>query len=274
MGPKILRWTFSDSTFYPLIDPQAIGFVALARKILHRWMNHQPIAAAVRQTLLSERHDPSAAQPGELAGRRHSRGLDAEQRHEHALPGAVILIRRVPDRPARAQQFEHATHIFTLDRQRIQIVTLTPATLDEVEQGVAVFAVHAVDGVLLTEQCSADLQGREMQGHQNHALAFLLRVLQMLQPFDMGKPGQSLSGPPPAHGHLEEGDAGGSEVFLEQSLAFGGGHLRKTKLQIARGNIFSISGNPVHDRAQQPTDDQQHTKRQLHDQPEKPQPQP
>ena len=153
-------------------------------------------------------------------------------------------------------------------------MALTSATLDEVEQWVAVFAVHAVDGVLLTEQRRADFQRREMQGHQNHTLTLLLRVLQVLQPFDMGQSGQSLFRPPPAHGHFEEGNAGGGKVFLEQALAFSGGHLRKTQFKIARGNIFSISGDPVHDSPKQPTDDQQHTKRQLHDQPQKPQPQP
>ncbi|MNO72850.1 hypothetical protein D3C76_638050 [compost metagenome] len=81
-------------------------------------------------------------------------------------------------------------------------------------------AIHAVDGVLLAEQRSAYLQGGEVQGHEDHPLPLRLGALQVLQPLDVGQAGQAFPGPPPAHGHFEEGDAGGGEVFLEQTTPF------------------------------------------------------
>ncbi|MNC23861.1 hypothetical protein D3C75_718980 [compost metagenome] len=185
--------------------------------------------------------------------------------------GAVVLIRCVPDRPARAQQFEHAAHVFAFHRQRIEVVPLAALALDVVEQRILVLAVHAVDGVLLTEQRCADFQRREVQGHQDHALALTLSLLQMLQPFDMSKICQALARPPPAHRHLKERDAGGGEVFLEQAFAFGGGFFRKTQFQIALGNAPSVAGHAIHQCAQCATDPQQCRVRQLDDQPQQPQ---
>ncbi|MNF89170.1 hypothetical protein D3C84_716840 [compost metagenome] len=76
--------------------------------------------------------------------------------------GAVVLVRCVPDRPAGAQQLEHAAHVLALDGQRIKVVPLAAAALNVVEHRVAVLAVHAVDGVLLTEQGRANFQGSEV----------------------------------------------------------------------------------------------------------------
>jgi len=117
MSPQILFRAFSDSPFYPLIDAQAIGFIAIAREILQRRMNDQAITAAVGQTLLGKGHDLRPAKLRKLAGRGNSRRLNAKQRHKHALFGAVILIRRIPDSATSAQQLEHAAHVFALDCQ-------------------------------------------------------------------------------------------------------------------------------------------------------------
>ena len=68
---------------------------------------------------------------------------------------------------------------------------LTATTLDKVEQRVFMFAVHAVDGVLLTQQGSADFQGGKVKCHQDYPLAFKLSLLQVLQPLDMGQLGQT-----------------------------------------------------------------------------------
>ncbi|MNP42890.1 hypothetical protein D3C76_1366810 [compost metagenome] len=107
--------------------------------------------------------------------------------------GAIILVRCVPDRPAGTQQLEHAAHVLALHRQGIQIVPLATATLHIVEQRVLVFAVHAVDGVLLAEQRRTDFQRGEVDGHQDHALALTLGILQVLQAFDMGQFRQPLA---------------------------------------------------------------------------------
>ncbi|MNE74373.1 hypothetical protein D3C80_1704500 [compost metagenome] len=68
---------------------------------------------------------------------------------------------------------------------------------------------------MLTEQGRTDFQGGEMQGHQDHALAFTLSLLEVFQAFDVGQVRQTLARPPPTHGHFEEGDTGGGEVILE-----------------------------------------------------------
>ncbi|MDP1159329.1 hypothetical protein Q6257_27635, partial [Klebsiella variicola] len=60
--------------------------------------------------------------------------------------------------------------------------------------------------VLLPQQGCADFQGSEMQGHEDHALAVQLSLLEVLQAFDMGQARQTLARPPPAHGHFKEGD--------------------------------------------------------------------
>jgi len=44
-------------------------------------------------------------------------------------------------------------------------VPLASAALYIVEQRILVLAVHAIDGVALTEQCGADFQRGEMQRH-------------------------------------------------------------------------------------------------------------
>ena len=103
VGPQVLLGTATHRAFNPLVDANAVGFVALTGEIVERWMNHQAVATAVGQALLGERHHQRLAQPGELAGGGHRRGLDAEQRHEDALLGAVVLVGRIPDGAPRAQ---------------------------------------------------------------------------------------------------------------------------------------------------------------------------
>ncbi|CAI8924741.1 hypothetical protein EMIT0180MI3_360043 [Priestia megaterium] len=256
MRPEILLRTFAQRTFHPLVDPNAIGLFRLAGKAFERGMNHQSITAAVSQALLGERHHQRLAQACEFAGGGDSRRLNPEQRHEDTLLGAVVLIRCVPDRSPCAQQFEHAPHVIAFHRQRVKVVPLAASALDEVEQRILVFAVHAIDGVLLTEQRCADLQRGEVHSHQNHALALRLSLFQILQAFDMGQFRQTLARPPPAHGHLEEGDAGGREVFLEQAFALGSGFFRETQLKIALGNAPSVAGHSVHQCTQGATDRQ------------------
>src|SRR5476649_2241113 len=62
MGPKILLGAFDDGALHPLVDAQAIDFIAFAREVFHCRMYHQPVATAVRQPLLGEGHHKSAAQ--------------------------------------------------------------------------------------------------------------------------------------------------------------------------------------------------------------------
>lgn len=133
------------------------------------------------------------------------------------------------------------------------------------------FAVHAVDGVLLAEQRRADFQRGEMRGHEDHAFAFALSLLQMFKAFDVGQFRQTLARPPPAHRHFKKGDAGGGEVFLEQAFALSGGLFREAQFQIAPGDGSPVAGDAIHQRAQNSTDGQQRRIRQLHDQPQKPQ---
>ena len=80
---------------------------------------------------------------------------------------------------------------------------LPPATLDKVEHRVAMFAVHAVYRYPLTEQRGAELQRSEVQGDQHHALPCGRGIVQMLQTFHVGQPGQALTRPPPGHGHFK-----------------------------------------------------------------------
>ncbi len=101
-----------------------------------------------------------------------------------------------------------------------------------------------------------------------------LRLLEVLQPFDMGQPRQARLGPPPAHGHFKEGNAGGGEVFLEQLFALFSGFFREAQFKVARSNAAAIAGHAVHARAQQATNGQQHPVRQLGDQPQQAEPQP
>ncbi|MNC79765.1 hypothetical protein D3C75_1323400 [compost metagenome] len=60
----------------------------------------------------------------------------------------------------------------------------------------------------LAQQCRADFQGGEVHRHEDRALAIALGCLQVFEPFDVGQLGQARLGPPPAHGHFEEGNAG------------------------------------------------------------------
>ena len=151
---------------------------------------------------------------------------------------------------------------------------LAAAALDEVEQRVAVLAVHAVDGVLLAQQGGADFQGGEVHSHEDGALPRLLGGLQVLQPFDMGQARQPGLGPPPAHGHFEEGDTGGGEVGLEQTPPFVDRQLRKAQLKVARGNAPTFAGKAIHHGPQRRTDFQQGPVRQLDHQPQQAQAQP
>ena len=113
-----------------------------------------------------------------------------------------------------------------------------------------------------------------MQGHEDHALALALSLFEVLQAFDMGQACQTGARPPPTHRHLEEGNAGGGEVFLEQALALGGGFFRETQFQIALGDAPPVACHPVHQGAQDAADLEQQRVRQLHDQPQQPQAQP
>ena len=44
-------------------------------------------------------------------------------------------------------------------------MSLTPAALDKIEERVFVFAVHAINGVLLAEQGGTDFQCGEVERH-------------------------------------------------------------------------------------------------------------
>src|SRR5471030_2993182 len=103
MSPEVLLRAIAQGAFDPLVDTNAIRLVSFAREVIERRMNHQPITAAVRQAFLGKRHHQRLAQPCKLAGSSNGRGLNAEQRHEDTLLGAVVLIRCVPDRPAGPQ---------------------------------------------------------------------------------------------------------------------------------------------------------------------------
>ena len=155
---------------------------------------------------MSKGHNQRFAQLGELASGGYGGGLNSKQGHKDTLLGAIVLIGRVPDRPAGAQQFEHAAHVITFYGQRVNVMAFTATALNKVKQRVFMFAVHAVNGVLLPQQRGADLQRGEVKRHQNNAFAFKLRLFEVLQPFNMGQLGQSWLGPPPAHGHFKEGD--------------------------------------------------------------------
>ncbi|MNN86904.1 hypothetical protein D3C81_2043810 [compost metagenome] len=109
-----------------------------------------------------------------------------------------------------------------------------------------------------------------MQGHQNHALAIALGLLEMLQSFDMGQARQALAWPPPTHGHFKEGNAGGGEVFLEQTFAFVGSFLGKTQLKVTFGDAPTVAGDPIHAGPQHTTNAQQPRIRQLDNQPQQP----
>ncbi|MNC33459.1 hypothetical protein D3C75_818510 [compost metagenome] len=113
-----------------------------------------------------------------------------------------------------------------------------------------------------------------MHRHEDRALPRLLGGLQVLKALDMGQARQPGLGPPPAHGHFEEGDASGGEVGLEQTLPFVDRQLREAQLQVARGNAPPLTGKAVHHRAQRGTDFQQDPVRQLDHQPQQAQAQP
>ncbi len=111
-------------------------------------------------------------------------------------------------------------------------------------------AVHAVDGMTLAEQGRTDFKRGEMHSHENGTLPCLLGGLQMFEPFDMGQPGKPRLGPPPAHGHFEEGNAGRCEVGLEQALPFVRRQFGEAQLQVARGDAPALTGKAVHDGTQ------------------------
>ena len=113
-----------------------------------------------------------------------------------------------------------------------------------------------------------------MQGHEDHALAIQLRLLEVFQALDVSQARQALARPPPAHGHFKERDAGGSKVFLEQLFALRGGFFREAQLQVARGDAATLAGHAVHARTQQATNGQQRAIRQLSDQPQQAESQP
>src|SRR3989344_3621976 len=102
MGPEVLLWAITQDAFDPLVDAQAVGFLGFAWEAFERRVDHQAIPTPVRQAFLGERHHQRLAQPRELAGGGDGGGLDAEQRHENALLGAIVLVRRIPDRTAGA----------------------------------------------------------------------------------------------------------------------------------------------------------------------------
>ena len=270
MRPQVLLRAGAHHLLDPLIDAQAIGLLALAGEVFERRMNDQAIAAAVLQAPLREGHHARLAQAGELGGGGNRRRLDAEQGHEDALLAPVVLVRRIPDGATGTQYLEHRANILALDGRGIEVMTLAATALDEVEQRVVVLAVHAIDGVQLAKQRRADFQSGEMHRHENHALPLGLCLLQMLQAFDVRQPRQARLGPPPAHGHLEEGDAGGGEVFPEQTLALGSALVRETQLQVACGDLPARAGRAVHQPAQRPPQLQLQAIRQLHHQPQQP----
>src|SRR5690606_4200286 len=125
--PQVLLGRFAELFLHPLVDAQAIRFLALAGEVVQRRMDHQAISRAIRQALLGEGDDPGASEAGELGGGGYRGSGHAEQGHEDALPAAIILIGRVPDGAAGAQHLEHGAHILAFHRGGVLIVALAPA---------------------------------------------------------------------------------------------------------------------------------------------------
>ncbi|MNC42750.1 hypothetical protein D3C75_915760 [compost metagenome] len=113
-----------------------------------------------------------------------------------------------------------------------------------------------------------------MQGHQDYPLSLPLRRLQVLEALDVRQPRQSRRRPPPAHCHLEEGDAVGGEILAQQAGTLGRRQLGEAQLEIARGDPSTRFRHQQHQRPQDTPQFQQQRIGQLHHQPQHPQAQP
>ena len=235
-------------------------------------MHGDLVASAIGQACLGEGHHPRTTETGKLAGRGNGCRLHAEQRHEQAALGAIILIRGIPDHATGAQHLEHAAHIIAFDSPEQTL--FTAMTLDEIKQWVLVRAVHAVHVLLHAQKRAPHFQGGEVQSHEDHTLAISLGLTQMFQPLDRPQALETFHRPPPADGHLEKGHTGGSKILTQQTLALANREFRETQLQVPCGNTPTRTCQVIHQAAQSPPQRQQPAIRQLHHQPEQPHAQP
>src|SRR5690606_35115690 len=150
------------------IDPGGIGNRVIGGEIRQRPRDLQDITAAY--AAVEERHHRTAGHACELVGGGDGGGGHAEERHEHRVLAAHVLVWRVPEE-ATFLQMAHGGADVLVGEHRAGVLQTT-ALHRPFHHRIAVAAVHAGQRHVVAEQPAAHLQCHEVAGHQQHAAAF------------------------------------------------------------------------------------------------------
>ncbi|MNF68665.1 hypothetical protein D3C84_505280 [compost metagenome] len=109
--------------------------------------------------------------------------------------------------------------------------------LGVLQHRIGVGAIDADPGPHQAEAAGVELKGEEVAGEQQHALALLDGVDDMLFPLHLHQAAHPPIRPEPGHAHLEDGAAHALEVLFEQGFPLIPTELGHRQLQVAAGNL-------------------------------------
>ena len=263
--PEILLRVFAYIAFNGAVDAGGVRLVVAAGKVLQRRAELDLVAAAGQAVVgagdhLGLAHAGDAAGGGD-GGRRHP-----EERHEHRVGGAVILVRRVPDHLAPAQQAHRLADVVAVHG----VVDPGAAPLGDqvIEQRVVVGAVNHAETEELAEQAAAHVDAVEVHAQQQHAVPFAAGGFQMLQAAD-GEPLVQIDAlVMEGAGHFQNRLAGADHDAAGEGLALLLGELRKAQPQVGERHPPARGGQVPGQTADATAGGQQPVPGQLADQPE------
>lgn len=232
--PQILFRVLADIMLNGLVDAGGIGFFIAAGETVE-WRAEFDLVSTSGQAIMRTRDHGGLAHLGDAAGGGDGGGGNAEERHEHRVGGAVVLVRRIPDNFAAAQQAQHLPYIGTV-YGAANVVTAPPVD-KPVDNRVVIGAVDRMDIHQGGQHSRACIQGVEMHAEQQYALAPGPASLDMLHA-GHGKIFIQVDAVIiVTAGHFQDRLAGADHAAVGQRVLFFRSQLREAKSHVGLGNM-------------------------------------
>jgi O-antigen ligase len=167
VDPQVLRRRLAHHRLDRCVDAAAVVGRVRGREVLQRRAQSQHVVGAL--AAVEERHHRAAAEPRELVGGGDGCGRHAEERREHRVLAAHVLVRRVPQQPTLLE-VAHRRADLLVGEHRAGVAQA--AALDgPFHHRVAMAAVHAGQRDVVAHQAPTHLQCHEVPGYQQHSAA-------------------------------------------------------------------------------------------------------
>ena len=223
------------------VEPSRVRFVVPGREFLDALEPHGPGARLLVPEVAVE-DDGRASHAGEARGGDDRGGGLPEQRGEHGVPTAVVLVRRVPHDVPFPQPPGRLAQLVAFDHRAV----VAPSATDHepLDDRVAVAAVHDVERHAGREEGAGQVEGEEVGPGEEDAASLRLCLEQVIQAVTLEAVGHRVDGAEPGLDRLHEPDAGRLERPPHEAGAFPGRKLRKAQVDIRVRDAPTTSAGP------------------------------